>query len=275
MTWSYVNKRWERNYTYDSPGIRTFLVSNVSDILYGLRTINDVVGTISITWKEFEVVFDGAVHSVPIDTNSAVSNFVFNPTLRQINLTASGPSGTVGTANITVSKQLVPEGYEFKVYLDGEQCPFTLEENATCYFIHLIYIHSQHQITISIVDLTPPILSVMSPSDGSEVKSSNVEVTWSGSDIASGIGHYEIRLDDTSWIDVGADTSHAFTKVSDCSHIVYVKAVDKAGNTNEAQISFNVNTSLIGGPGWIDDLVVFGTVVAIIMLTLFLVRRRR
>lgn len=48
--------------------------------------------------------------------------------------------------------------------------------------------------------------------------------------------------------------------------------MDRAGNSNVARIDF-VNTSLIGGPGWFDDAVVFGLVVVVVVAVVVLIRK--
>jgi len=124
-------------------------------------------------------------------------------------------------------------------------------------------------------DRTSPNISITSPEDGSELKSPDVSVTWSGVDDFSGINHYEIKLDEETWIEVGTDTSYLFTGVPDGSHTVSIKAIDMAGNSKVEQVSFTVNTSLIGGPGWVDDIAVFGGMGIIVIIGLVLLSRRK
>jgi len=52
MTWSSINNRWEHAYSFNTSGIRTFQVSEVSDSWYALTAINDAVGALSIIWIE-------------------------------------------------------------------------------------------------------------------------------------------------------------------------------------------------------------------------------
>ena len=47
-----------------------------------------------------------------------------------------------------------------------------------------------------------------------------------------------------------------------------------AGNSKVEQVSFIVNTSLLGGPGWIDDLAVIGGVGIVAIIVLLLIVRR-
>jgi len=128
-----------------------------------------------------------------------------------------------------------------------------------------------------VVDTTPPVISMVAPLNVSQLKSSNIMVNWIGSDETSGIGNYRIRLDENSWIIMETNTSCTFNQVGDGSHIIYVEAIDRADNSQQTQIEFIINTSLIGEPGWTDDAYAFGTISGciLIVLGLFLIRRRR
>jgi len=209
-------------------------------LMYDLRIIT-----------EYEVLSNGVLYTILIYSDSIILDLVYNQTLFQINVTVTGLPGTTGTANMTIPKQLAP-GQDIEVYLDGESYSFTLTQNSTCYFVYLMYAHSQHKITISFVDLTPPVLSIISPSANSAVKLSSVTVSWSGSDAASGIEHYEVKLDDGSWIEVGTTSEYTFSELADGSYTVYVRAYDKASNWRNVSINFIVDTVapilLIGSP---------------------------
>ncbi len=106
------------------------------------------------------------------------------------------------------------------------------------------------------IDKTTPSISITSPFNGSETRSSTVTVAFTGSDEISGIDHYEVRINGFSWINTAVDTAYTFMDVSDGTHTVYVKAVDKAGLSEEVSVTLTVNTSVIGGPGWTDDIIV-------------------
>ncbi len=102
-----------------------------------------------------------------------------------------------------------------------------------------------HQVTVdnSGPDTTPPTVTITSPQEGETVTSSDVTVTWTGSDDKSGINHYEIQLDTNGWINVGTSTSYTFHDVSDGTHTVEVRAYDNAGNVGSDTVTFTVNTS--------------------------------
>jgi len=55
MTWSETDVLWERIYGYSTVGNRTFAVSSVLDSQYGLTTLDDAVGSLSIKWVKYVV----------------------------------------------------------------------------------------------------------------------------------------------------------------------------------------------------------------------------
>ncbi len=160
-----------------------------------------------------------------------------------------------------------------------ESISYTAETSGD-HFILVYFVSptSSYTLNVTIEDNIPPTISITSPANGSQVKSSSVQVTWTGSDADTGIDHYEVKLDDGSWLDVGTDTSHTFTGVSDGSHTVRVKAVDGADNSKIALVDFTVNTSLLLGPGWMDDIMIFAIIIIVIVVivaAVVLVRRRK
>lgn len=75
--------------------------------------------------------------------------------------------------------------------------------------------------------------------------SSEIRLAWnSASDSGSGLQKYEARLDSGSWNDAGTSTSYTFNNVSSGTYNVYVRAVDRAGNTsNETSKSISISNS--------------------------------
>jgi hypothetical protein len=131
--------------------------------------------------------------------------------------------------------------------------------------------NSQESSITFIVDVTPPVVSIKLPKNGSEIKSPYITVAWSGFDELSGVDHYEVLLDENPWINAATNTTYTFSQLSDGIHKIDVKVIDKAGNHKQARIVFSVNTSLIGGPGWTDDIIIFSTISISIVLAIILV----
>lgn len=91
-------------------------------------------------------------------------------------------------------------------------------------------------------DVTPPTVSISDPLWGEAIPATSLTVIWSGSDSGSGIDRYEIKMDSSSWVDMGTQTSHVFTNLSQGSHTVQVKAYDNSGNSATDTSSFTVDT---------------------------------
>lgn len=104
-----------------------------------------------VEWDRFDVARNNQIYQVLVDTNSTLSNFAFNSSASKINLIVDGPAGTSGICNITVPKGLVPTGYSFEVYFDGQKTTYALTEDPSNYYISVTYQHSKHTITISLV----------------------------------------------------------------------------------------------------------------------------
>ncbi|MCP8315321.1 MAG: pre-peptidase C-terminal domain-containing protein [archaeon] len=160
-----------------------------------------------------------------------------------------------------------------------ESISYTAETSGD-HFILVYYVSgsSTYELEIEIEDNIPPTLSITSPTNGTEVKSSSVSVTWTGSDADSGIDHYEVRLDDGSWSGVGTALTYTFVNVPDGSHTIRVKAVDVADNSKIALVNITVNTSLLLGPGWMDDILIFAVIIiAIVVIAggIVIVKRRK
>lgn len=124
-----------------------------------------------------------------------------------------------------------------------------------------------------IVDFVPPTLWIISPSVGYKVESSKLTVTWIGSDADSGIDHYEVKLDEGAWINVGNNTSYNFTELDDGSHTVYVKAVDKAGNSVEHSVDFTVDTTIFP-PMWTVITALVPAIIVSVAVVYFLRRKK-
>jgi hypothetical protein len=100
------------------------------------------------------------------------------------------------------------------------------------------------QIAIIMLDTTPPLLDVVSPTVNETVwGSSSLQAAWSARDMYSGVNHAEVSLDGDGWIDVGNQTTYSFTGLSDGTHTIAVMVVDNAGNSQTVSRSFTVNLS--------------------------------
>jgi hypothetical protein len=144
----------------------------------------------------------------------------------------------------------------FEVALDGG-APVVLPSTTTSQtFVGLA--DGSHSVTVTafdeagnsqaanvdfVVDTVQPSLSIDSPTEGSFLAVSNVELTWTASDVVSGIDRFEVTLDGGIPVVLSSTVNrHAFADVSDGSHSVNVTAMDRAGNVRTVLLGLTVDT---------------------------------
>jgi hypothetical protein len=121
----------------------------------------------------FNVAYQGTyqygstTYSVPILSNSTVSNFNFNPKSLTISFNVNGTAGTTGYCNITIPRSLLDNSTQgqWVIEEDGNPIPagqYKITQNANYTFIYITYTHSSHKISIegttSSVQEMPPNL---------------------------------------------------------------------------------------------------------------------
>ena len=95
-----------------------------------------------------------------------------------------------------------------------------------------------------VYDTEVPSIDISSPINNS-YQTENVNITWNGRDVLSGIAYYVINIDGNFERNVSAETnSLVLNGLPDGSHMVSAKAVDKAGNFNQTSVTFIVDTIL-------------------------------
>jgi hypothetical protein len=135
--------------------------------------------------------------------------------------------------------------------------------------------HTQQASVSFGVDSTRPIVRIDSPEDGSTETSSTITVTWTGSDAASGLDHYEVKINGRGFTNVGLETSHKFEGVGDGSHYMIVRAVDVAGNLVDVKSDVLVDTNPLSPGGPFMGVPLYILILAVVILILFLFMKRR
>jgi hypothetical protein len=97
--------------------------------------------------------------------------------------------------------------------------------------------------TRTIVDTAVPTVSITAPLMNQTLGNATVQVNWSGSDAASGIASYRIRMDGGVWANQGLSVQCAFSSVADGNHTVDVNATDNAGHSALASVNFTVDSA--------------------------------
>jgi len=132
--------------------------------------------------------------------------------------------------------------------------------------------------TVSFVaDSGLPQVSITGPEMNSKISKDTVVITWTGSDLVSGIDHYEVQITGGQWVNVGTATSYEFTNLDDAWYGVTVKAVDKAGNAATSTVGFGIYTSIWSQNGPYHGIPLYALVAGIIVAALLgyvLIQRR-
>jgi hypothetical protein len=82
------------------------------------------------------------------ESNSTLSALAFNAETKEIRFTASGPSGTTGYIRFIVSRTLVENLSDFRVYLDGQEIEVSAVSEGRTQVLYFQYSHSSHDILI-------------------------------------------------------------------------------------------------------------------------------
>ena len=93
-------------------------------------------------------------------------------------------------------------------------------------------------------DVTPPSLTITSLANGAATSATHPTISWTASD-ASGIAYYQIVRDGGNWVRLSSSQTSYTTQyaLTDGSHTMTVRAVDRAGNYADATVVFTVSAS--------------------------------
>jgi hypothetical protein len=125
-------------------GEKTALVIR-SDMLYAF----DPNGRTGI--YNYLIEFEGSFFPVSISTNSTISNFSFNQSIREISFNVTGQDSTIGFCNLTLPNTLVQNLWQgtFTVLVDGEQLMhINTWTDGTYTYVYFTYVHSEHEVVI-------------------------------------------------------------------------------------------------------------------------------
>ena len=98
----------------------------------------------------------------------------------------------------------------------------------------------------TIADATGPVFTSKAPS-GTRTRS-DVAVSWAATDATSGVARYDVSVDGGPFASVDRNTYLPLV-LADGEHVVLVRAVDAAGNANETEIRFRVDTNVFSPAG--------------------------
>ena len=218
----------------------------------------DVAGNVEAT-KSSVVRISASVGSPPVTTMNVIGTLGANGWYVSditITLQASSPSGAALTTAYSVDAGGWTTYTQSFVVSEGRHTLAYQSLDAAG------YVETVHSSEID-VDLTNPILGVPSPSG--RVTTSDVTVSWSGSDGASGIARYEVSIDGGAFESVGLSTSVTRSMASG-SHRVDVRAFDNAGHQSTTGTTFTVESTGNSIPGALQSMPLFLPLIALVLL---------
>jgi parallel beta-helix repeat protein len=100
------------------------------------------------TFSDFTVIYEKDTYHVSTISNSTISQFQFNETIRMLKFNVAGINNTSGFCRITIPEKLIP--WPYIVLVDNEQVNATSLplSNATHTFLYLTYNHSTREVKI-------------------------------------------------------------------------------------------------------------------------------
>ncbi|MEX2689080.1 MAG: PQQ-binding-like beta-propeller repeat protein [Candidatus Njordarchaeum guaymaensis] len=171
------------------------------------------------------------------------------PELREISLENNS---YVNSRNITLSWSAEDENIDYyQIFIDGEfQANLTKPEyafNATegQHKLKIIAIDKAGNLAnvsiLFIVDITPPEINLMFPSNWYFFNTSRIQLIWNGSDNI-GLKRYWLKVNNSAWYNLGLDNTTEILDLKDGVYLIYLIAEDFAGNYQAIQTVVVVDT---------------------------------
>jgi len=117
--------------------------------------------TLTEMWPAVFTVEDGYSFDVTMISNSTISDFSFNETLKQISFNVTGPPYNKGYCNVTIPKDLLQGPW--RIYVNTTECTTScsITGNDTCTFIYVPYTCSTNIIKIEGTSVIPEFTSAL------------------------------------------------------------------------------------------------------------------
>jgi hypothetical protein len=106
----------------------------------------------STTMRSLAITSASDRYVFTVQSNSTISDMTFNSDSKKLSFNVSGVPGTNGYSRIVISKELVANGSEIKVSLDGADMSYQLSSTNTSWILYFEYHHSSHKVVASLVD---------------------------------------------------------------------------------------------------------------------------
>lgn len=102
--------------------------------------------------RNISVTRDNVENLMLAESNSTLSALTVNSNSGEISFSVSGPSGTSGYVRFLISKSLLGNNTNLKVYMDGKQVEYSASSIGDLQLLYFAYDHSSHDIMIRLPD---------------------------------------------------------------------------------------------------------------------------
>lgn len=103
-----------------------------------------------------------------VSSNSTLSGLSFDSASKELSFSVVGADGTSGYVSVSIPKSLIVDISGIRVYLDGDELPYTVESQQDSWYISFSYHHSSHQVEIRMdskqntqFQITPELLALL------------------------------------------------------------------------------------------------------------------
>jgi YVTN family beta-propeller protein len=89
-----------------------------------------------------------------VASNSTISDLAFNSTSNQLTFSITGTGGTSGYTDVTITKSLISDISQVRVYIDGVEVQSSTTETTDSWILHFAYQHSTHEVTLQLNNIS-------------------------------------------------------------------------------------------------------------------------
>jgi len=134
--------------------------------------------------KNISVIRGNGANFFFAESNSTLSTLTFDSTSPEVSFTVSGPSGTTGYVKFLISKSLLSNVMDLKVYIDGQQVEYAASSVGDLLSLYVGYTHSSHEVLIklplsTVAETSTPLSSQQSSSSSEPQLLEPVIISWS------------------------------------------------------------------------------------------------
>ena len=135
-----------------------------------------VYSSVSTTVNFAVAPFDNQDQNIfSITSNSTLTSLAFDSTTDALSFTVSGPSGTIGYAQVCIPKSLMPDASTLTATVDGQTTPYATFSQGNVWLITIHYHHSTHAVVMSL----NPQASTSSPTSTATFSSTSTPASLS------------------------------------------------------------------------------------------------